>query len=997
MKEIQLLGLLLFVVILILCFVKVIKEGFSFETTKKQHDLFSEKYSKKYSNVGVMLTSAKNEAALGSSTRDIFGSVQDTMDANNNIKQSIDDPFPAEGGVSGMSLVIKQCEVVKTADCSVFDKPAFSKNCGLCLDFGTDSEGKPQIGGMVLTAKDKEYGKSQQKGNFLAPYAPTVGTCPTGMMVANKAECVRLQNELTCKKGGTMDTPAGCSQCFDDGVYHVVDSKADPSLVIGTGILMIVGSGTLTWSESGTSNTGTIILSPTKVKPVPLAGPEFSAINLDLVSPPLPKPYDASKIYNVNDLIIFKSFVYKMRDGAGVPGFDPSREGDQLWTKLMPYAQYVPPPPAFIAGYLQAPDGNSFQPMDLYRLVLNDSMTGRKPRTMGQLTLDSVVVTNMGLGYGKKTMKLVAYSPFTFVDNLSQEASLCPNSPYITTPASARFMSSDPCYARGTGPGNYNLACLQQTFRNNGCGTSLASLAASGYPSTAEKAAGLLTDTEGKELSLDEIAAKIYQYALSTTTGLDANGKKLSMDNWSAASVFCTGVPINSPCDAVDEEGRLTDDCIVYLWDNQGENKIPKNTYSLTSFARSLFNTGTINRFCTRDGTYSPMDSSNKPNLVNLEYWKNKGNGSVTAVKAAMSQLHLDANTNLTREDAKAPFVKQCYGIVPNPRPGFKSNFTPDLSVQQKPSGLTKVNGKAQWRWLTCSSDGSIFVGTEFGNIYFSRDKGQSWTTGAAAGKNTSYMTIACSADASKMILATYGGPVYLSTNTGSTWTTISSPGMSGYGSVGCSADGTTMYAVFQGAGVYVSRDSGATWKSTSISSAASAWTAVACSSDGKIAVVTSYNGGVYTTADAGETWTKTPLSNGQMWFSATCSTSGNKMAVSSQNGVIFTFSSGSWNKAPISPSAGWNGYMCITGSGSGSILIATSWPGGITVSSDGGASWTALTNNPLIHGYAAVSSDGSIALIGDFSLKNVYQYVPPAPGAGGSTPVGLSGAGWSL
>jgi photosystem II stability/assembly factor-like uncharacterized protein len=205
------------------------------------------------------------------------------------------------------------------------------------------------------------------------------------------------------------------------------------------------------------------------------------------------------------------------------------------------------------------------------------------------------------------------------------------------------------------------------------------------------------------------------------------------------------------------------------------------------------------------------------------------------------------------------------------------------------------------------------------------------------------------------------------------------------------------MYAVFQGAGVYVSRDSGVTWKSTSISSAASAWTAVACSSDGKIAVVTSYNGGVYTTTDAGETWTKTPLSNGQMWFSATCSTSGNKMAVSSQNGVIFTFSAGSWKKAPIAPSAGWNGYMCITGSGSGSILIATSWPGGITVSSDSGANWTALTNNPLIHGYAAVSSDGSIALIGDFSLKNMYQYVPPAPGADGPTPVGLSGAGWSL
>jgi hypothetical protein len=294
---------------------------------------------------------------------------------------------------------------------------------------------------------------------------------------------------------------------------------------------------------------------------------------------------------------------------------------------------------------------------------------------MGQMNLDTVTITKMGLGYGKKAMKLVAYSPFTFVDPLTQEASLCPSSPYITKPASARFMGSDPCYARGTGPGNYNLACLQQTFINNGCGTSLATLPASGYPSNAEKAAVLLMDKDGRELPLDEIAPKIYQYALSTSTGLDANGKKLTMNAWSAASVFCTGVPINSPCDALDEDGRLTDDCIVYLWDNQGENKIPKNTYSLTSFARSLFDTGTINRFCTRDGTYSPIDSSNTPNVKNLEYWKNQGNGTVNAVKAAMSQLHLDANTNLTREEAKAPFVKQCYGIVPNPRPGFKSGY----------------------------------------------------------------------------------------------------------------------------------------------------------------------------------------------------------------------------------------------------------------------------------------------------------------------------------
>jgi hypothetical protein len=673
MKEIQLLGLLLCVVILILCFVKIFKEGFAFNIDQKNHDEFSLKYQKKYGNIGTMLISSKNESALGSSTRDIFGSVQDTIDESNNLSQTIDDPHLVEGGVSGMSLIIKQCEAVKTADCSAFDKPEFSKNCSVCLDIGTNSEGKPQTGGLVLIPKDKTFGKGQQKGNFLAPYNATVGSCPAGMLVANKAECVRLQNELACKKGGTMDKPTGCSQCFETGTYHVVDPSMDPALIIGTGILMIIGSGTLTWSESGTSNTGTVDLSPTNVRAIPLAGAEYSAISLNLVGPPIPKPYDSSKIYRVNDLIIFNELVYRMQEGAGAPGYDPSRQGDRLWANIIPYTQYVPPPPTFIAGYLQAPDGNSFQSMDLYRLIMSDSITGRKPRTMGEKTVEGVDVTKMGPGYGKNIMRLTAYSPFTFVDNLSQEASLCTNSPFLTKAASAKFISSDPCYAKGAGPGTYNLACLQQTFKNNGCGLSADTLNKTGFPDTPEKAAGLMSDTNGRVLKLDEIANKIYEYAVASATGLDSTGTKLTINNWSAASLFCTGVPINSPCDSVDEDGKLTDDCIVYLWDNQGENKIPKGTYSLSSLARSLFDTGRINRFCTRDGTYAPKDSSNKLNRANLTYWKNMG--TVEAVKAAMSQLHLDANTSLTTEDAKAAFIKQCYGIVPNPRPTFKSDY----------------------------------------------------------------------------------------------------------------------------------------------------------------------------------------------------------------------------------------------------------------------------------------------------------------------------------
>ena len=698
MKEIHLLGILLLIVILVLCFTKIFQEGF--KTDQQIHNEYNSAYQKKYSNVGAALSAANNQAALGSDTSQLLGSIQDTMDSSNRIIQKRDNPYPVEGGVSGMSLVIKQCEATKTADCNLFDTADFSSNCGLCLDIGTNSEGTPQTGGLVLTTKDKKYAKDQQKGNFLPPYVPTVGSCPEGKFVATKAECLRLQKELTCQKGGTLNTPAGCSQCYNDGVYHIVDSSSQDGLITGSGILMVIGSGTLTWSESGSAANSNLSLELTSMpQSIVLSGPEYTQIQLTVIPHPVPKLYQSSKTYRVNDLIRYSvnnvENVYQMQEGAGGPGYPPDRVGDQLWSSRGTWATYPykTATPVFIAGFLQSPDGDGFQPMDLYRLILTDSMTGRKPRTMDQITVGDVDVTRMGAGYGKTSMNLTAFSPFSFVDTLSQEASLCPSSPFVTQAQSSALLNSDPCYAKGHNtPGTYSLECLQQTFQNNGCGLSAGTLEKSGFPTTNAKAAALMVDAYGTSLKVNEIADKIYSAAVATATGVDSTGKRMTIADWSAASMFCTGVAINSPCDAVDEDGKLTDDCIVYLWDNQGENKIPKATYSLTSLARSLFSAGPTNRFCTRSGTYAPKNSNNQINPTNLAYWKNQGDGSVAAVKTAMSELHLAANTSLTNEDVKAPSIQQCYGITPNARPTYATSFQVDQSVQGIPPVLASVN-----------------------------------------------------------------------------------------------------------------------------------------------------------------------------------------------------------------------------------------------------------------------------------------------------------------
>ena len=282
----------------------------------------------------------------------------------------------------------------------------------------------------------------------------------------------------------------------------------------------------------------------------------------------------------------------------------------------------------------------------------------------------------MAPGNGKITMRLTVRSPFTFIDSQSDEAKLCLNSPFITNPLSATLLNSDPCYARGSAPGNYNLECLQQIFQNNSCGLFPATLDKSAYPSTNAKAATLMYDSAaGRNRTIAEIADFVYQKALVTVTGgLDSNGADLSISEWSAASLFCSGIPINSPCDRNSASGPLSDDCITDLWDNKGENNINGATYNLTSLARSLFSSGNTNRFCTRMGSLSPRDVNGNIRPVGMNHWKTKG--GVAAVKAAMSKLHSDANTSLTNEDTKSASINQCYGIIPSSGPSYTSSYT---------------------------------------------------------------------------------------------------------------------------------------------------------------------------------------------------------------------------------------------------------------------------------------------------------------------------------
>jgi len=270
----------------------------------------------------------------------------------------------------------------------------------------------------------------------------------------------------------------------------------------------------------------------------------------------------------------------------------------------------------------------------------------------------------------------VMKAPFTFVDPFSQEASQCAGSPFVTKPESARLLASDSCYKRGAGPGTYGMACLQAMFLNNGC-----TEAGRGYPKDNSTMTALMYDLDGKPLDLQAISDVVYSKAVTTSTGLNTDGKQLSIKKWSEASVFCTGVAITSPCDIGDKEfGPLTVDCLEYLWDNSGENKKVGTTYNVISLASSLFSTGKTDRFCTKSGTLSPRYADGNDNLAAITYWQTKG--GVNEVKSIMANIHYDANSDLVPEENKKDKLMQCYGIVPNQRPSFINKFQPDNSLQ---------------------------------------------------------------------------------------------------------------------------------------------------------------------------------------------------------------------------------------------------------------------------------------------------------------------------
>ena len=591
MQEALLLVFLIAILTLFLVHIYTKQEGFfdSSSSTAAQAAYVTSQQSQ-YGNIGLSLLTAGNVGALGSSA-----TPQTTT-----VKSGVAHPLDTEP--TGLFANIQTCEAIQTMDCSAFDNPEFSLNCGICLDVGTNSAGASiPGGGLVVLDEDKQVARQTQTSNFLTKYVPTVGFCPAGKLVTTKEECLKLQRQLQCQKNQSFDLP-GCAQCYSDGSYSIVDPSTNPGVVVGSGTISLVGNGKLTISEQGFAPISNIALSPTT-------------------------PY---------------SYSIQGREGNSI-GFVVTAAANSATA-------------IYIAGYVSGDTFKGEFDMDLRGITLTDNVTGRKPRAFGSMTVDSNPVTKMAPGFGEKTMSLVATVPFSFVDTTTQEAYLCQNGPFVTKASSVQILQSDPCYAKGSGPGNYSLDCLQNIWLSNGCTQS-----GKYYPADSSSASLLMSNPDGSFRTSNDIANLVYTQALVSSTGIDSTGKSANLQTWSDASLFCTGTPITNPCEGPTKtSGPLSGECITYLWKNMGADTTIGPTYPSVVGGSSLFTSSTIPQFCQVGGTLSPVDTNG--NLVSsvVEWWQTQG--GVDSVKKIMSNLYVAANTEGSPDNVRMPFFAQCYG-----------------------------------------------------------------------------------------------------------------------------------------------------------------------------------------------------------------------------------------------------------------------------------------------------------------------------------------------
>jgi hypothetical protein len=488
--------------------------------------------------------------------------------------------------------------------CAAFDDPNFAANCGMSFDINAiGADGKPSIGGLFISPDDRQ--KQMDAADAVLStggppydpykvYQPTLGKSKPGTFALTKDQCVVVKEKVDCASKQTFNSP-NCTQCYTSQNFARVgpDTPRIPST------LYIFGNGTVTVSSQNNNIT--------------LPANTLDANNATTVA----IPADA--------------------------------EGTNFTINVQPTGNS---PLVFVAGFIQGQTPRGTFKLDLMSLTQSDLVTNSKPRINGSITVNGFRCLTLVPGNKQTTMNLSCLVPFSFLSMYDGDALTCDNGPIITQAASATFLESDPCFGKANQPGNYKLECLQTRWVELG-GTPQGT----GYPSNQAAADALQKDGNGQALDIDTIVNNLAPKMISAATGKDASGKDLSLPDWNTVSMWATGVPINTPCDGPgNDTGPLTQECLSYLYLNQGATSHIGPTYTLTaSQVASMKGQDTPNTYCQPGTAIDPATPAG------LKFGQSLG--GINAVKQTYDQINRLANDNTQINSARQTAVQQCYGV----------------------------------------------------------------------------------------------------------------------------------------------------------------------------------------------------------------------------------------------------------------------------------------------------------------------------------------------
>jgi hypothetical protein len=521
--------------------------------------------------------------------------------------------------------------------CAAFDNPQFvSNNCGMSFDIdGTDSGGKPHVGGLYVSPDNREQqlqmaqNVEETGGPPYDPYKvyqPTLGTAKPGTFGITKDSCIVVKEKVDCSTKQSFNSP-NCTQCYTSQNFNRVDPK--------TGRL----PATLHLFGNGIGHV--------------IAGKDFD-----------PRSGIAREELNTNN-------------GVTV-SLELIREGTQFLILL--YKEKTIVPPLYLSGYIEGPTARGTFKLDIRNLVQSDAQTGTKPRITGTKNFNGFRCSTMVPGKGKDMVSLVCLMPFSFIDMYDGDALACDNGPIITKAESAAFLESDPCFGKANQPGNYKLECLQARWTALG-GTP----EGEGYPSTQAKA-DALQKPNGQTLDIDTIVDNLSDTMRKALTGKNSAGQMLSIPEWNSASMYATGIPINSPCDGPGGDAPISQACAAYLYSNQGIGSHVGSTYTLPASQvasglglkegfenkEDFINTNTYNY---PGAPMDPMTPSGEKAVENA--------GSIAEIKQKYDAVNRLANDNSKKNSERADAVRQAYGINLKPSTSNKNDFDVRISAGQ--------------------------------------------------------------------------------------------------------------------------------------------------------------------------------------------------------------------------------------------------------------------------------------------------------------------------